>query len=135
MTKSKKYRDLILDNVHPINEVIDNRIAPFNWLSEQIYAGKAQLKINTVDFIIAKILQRNDQIYNFQKKLSFDLFVIGYFRKAFNPTYRVAEALTDFYLEMRILPNIIAIPKNVLMKAPKLFVNKFRNGVLIYERG
>lgn len=135
MGKKKDYRELILSNTIKIEEVQDNLIGPFQCLAESIREGKAKLRINTVDFIVLKILNKKGRVYTFNKKYTFDVFVFGTFRKFFNPTYRVAEALASFYLEMGILPNIIAVPKHILMKNPKEFVNKFRNGVLIYERG
>ena len=135
MGKKKEYRDLILSNTIRVEEVQDNSIGPFNCLAESIREGKANLKINTVDFIVLKILNKNGNVFNFERKYAFDVYVLGTFRKIFNPTYRVAEAFAEFYMEMRILPNIIPVPKHILMKNPKEFVNKIRNGVLIYERG
>lgn len=135
MTKAKEYRELIKGNTLPIDIIDEKRIAPFRHLSQSIYDGKAPLKINTVDFIIFKILNKNKKIYQFKRQYSFDVFVFGSFRKSFNPTYKVAEALADFYLELKIMPNIISIPKHTFMKDPKTYINKFRNGVIIYERG
>jgi len=135
MEKIYDYITLIKKNTLQPDEIVDNRIQVFAWLSQSIYEGKAPLKINTVDFIIAKILNQKKEIYNFQKKFTFDVYVIGTFRKTFLPTYRVAEAFTDFYLETNILPNIISIPKHLFLKKPKWFIKKFRNGVRIYEKG
>jgi len=135
MAQKKEYRDLILSNTIRIEEVQDNFIKPFNWLAESIREGKAKLNINTVDFIVLKILNENGNVYRFERKYTFDVYVFGTFRKHFNPTYKVAEAFAEFYLEMGILPNIIPVPKPISMKNPKEFVNKIRNGVLIYERG
>lgn len=135
MAQKKEYRDLILSNTIRIEEVQDNFIKPFNRLAESIREGKAKLNINTVDFIVLKILNKNGNVYRFERKHTFDVYVFGTFRKHFNPTYKVAEAFAEFYLEMGILPNIIPVPKHILMKNPKEFVNKIRNGVLIYERG
>lgn len=135
VSKKKNYKELILLNTVNIKEIQDDLIGPFQRLAESIREDKAKLKINTVDFIILKILNKKGRVYTFNKKYTFDVFVFGTFLKLFNPTYRVAEAFVSFYLEMDILPNIIAVPKHILMKNPKEFVNKFRNGVLIYERG
>lgn len=134
MTKKKEYRELVLTNTHRIEEIDDRHIEPFRSLANSIYEGKANLRINTVDFIVGKILDENKRVYIFEAKQSFDVYVIGTFRKLFNPTYKVAEAFTEFYLEMGILPNIIAVPRHNLMKYPKVFTSKIRNGVLIYER-
>ena len=111
----------------------DNNIQPFKWLSDEIYEGKAPLKLNTVQFIVVKILNTKNQSYNLKNKQSFDVYVIGDFRKTFNPVLRVAEAFASFYLEMGILPNIISIPKHIL-KDNKELLYKLKNGVLIYER-
>ena len=132
----KKYRDLILGNVVLLGETPREGREPFLQLSEQIYAGKSVLRVNTVDFIVAKILDSKGRIYKFsQKRRYFNVYVIGTFRKVFRPTYYVAEALADFYLEMNVLPSIIAIPKHVFMKDTRRYANRIRGGVLLYERG
>ncbi|CAN0508681.1 unnamed protein product, partial [Discosporangium mesarthrocarpum] len=101
------YKKSILTNVVTINQIPDQQYAGrFSWLSDSIYNGKTGIKINTIDYIIANILDRRRNIYKFENKQSFDLYVIGSFRKSFNPTLKVAEALADFYLETKILPNI-----------------------------
>lgn len=135
MTTRKEYRDLVLGNVIFLEDIPQVDLGPFVWLSDQIYDGKLALRVNTVDFIVAKILNTKGGIYKFnRKRRSFDVYVIGTFKKVFQPTYRVAEALTDFYLEMAILPNIIAVPKHIFMKDTIGFVNRIRGGVLLYER-
>lgn len=63
MAKTKKYREMIKDNTLLFDIIVENKIAPFRNLSESIYAGKAPLKINTVDFIIFKILNKDKHIY------------------------------------------------------------------------
>ena len=135
MTQRKEYRELILGNVFPLDDINQVGLEPFLWLSNEIYEGKALLRINTVDFIVAKILNAKGRIFKFSRQQRyFDLFVIGTFRKVFRPTYYVAEALTDFYLEMNILPNIIAVPKHIFMKNTRGYVNRIKGGVLLYER-
>ena len=135
MTQRKKYRDLILGNVVSLDEISREGREPFLWLSKQIYEGKSILKVNTVDFVVAKILDSKGRIYKFSRKRRyFDVYVIGTFRKVFRPTYYVAEALADFYLEMNVLPNIIAIPKHMFMKDARRYTNRIRGGVLLYER-
>ena len=134
MTKKVTYQDLILGNTIPIENYMKDGIESFKWLSDSIKEGKKPLKSNSVDFIIIKILNRNLAIYKFQKKPSFDVYVIGTFRTFFTPTYNVAEAFAEFYLEMGILPNIISVPKRQLMENSKEYANKLRNGILIYER-
>ena len=129
------YRESIYSDVIDVHQIADRQsVQPFVWLSNSIRNGKVNLKINTVDFIIIKILDRNHNVYKFKTKQSFDVYVIGSFRKFFNPTLKVAEAFADFYLEMGILPNIISIPKHIYIKNIKHFHSKLRNGVLIYER-
>ncbi|TVL99792.1 MAG: hypothetical protein CV087_16780 [Candidatus Brocadia sp. WS118] len=134
MTKKVKYRELVFGNTIPIQQIEDSSIEPFRWLAESIQEGKVNLKVNTVDFIVLKILTKKKKIYKLNRLQSFDVYVIGTFRKFFKPTYKVAEAFAEFYLEMNILPNIIAVPKHVLMNNAKQFANKLRDGVLIYER-
>lgn len=134
MTKKVTYQDLILGNTIPIENYMKEGIDSFKWLSNSIKDGKKPLKTNSVDFIVIKILNRNLAIYKFQKKPSFDVYVIGTFRTFFTPTYKVAEAFAEFYLEMGILPNIISVPKKQLMENSKKYANKLRNGILIYER-
>lgn len=132
----KEYRDLILGNVVLLGEIPREGLEPFLWLSDQIYTGKSVLRVNTVDFIVAKILDSKGRIYKFSRKRRyFNVYVIGTFRKVFRPTYYVAEALADFYLEMNVLPSIIAIPKHVFMKDTRRYANQIRGGVLLYERG
>lgn len=134
MTKKKEYRELILDHTVPITQIEDNLIEPFRMLSYLIYDGKINLKINTVDFIIAKLIGRDNRIYRFNKKDSFDVYVLGTFRTYFSPTFNVAKTFANFYLEHGIMPNIISVPKHILMNNTKTYVNKIRGGVLVYER-
>ena len=136
MTSRKvKYQDLVLGNTIPIDNYMKEGIEPFKWLSNSIQEGKRPLKSNTVDFIVLKILNRNLAVYKFNRKPSFEVYVIGTFRSYFNPTYKVAEAFAEFYLKMGVLPNIISVPKSELMKNTKEYANKLRNGILVYERG
>ena len=134
MTIATEYNEIILGHTIPIEYIDDNRIEPFRELSRSIYDGKAELKINTVDFIVAKLLGRNKRVYTFDRKESFDVYVFGTFRKYFTPTYKVAEAFAHFYMEIGIMPNIKAVPKHILMNNIKGYVNRIRGGVLIYER-
>jgi len=134
MTKRKEYKELILSNVKRVDEIYDNSISPFKLLADEIKEGKKDLKINTVDFIIAKILTKENRVYDLSRTDSFDVYVIGTFRKSFNPTLRVAEAFADFYLKQGMMPKIIPITKHGFMENPNIFVNKIKNGVLIYER-
>lgn len=118
----------------PIDQVDDNRIQSYQWLSNEIYSGKKALKNNSVEFIIAKILNQYKNVNNriYQREY-FDLYVIGSFRKTFKPTYNVAQSLAEYYLEVGIMPNVICIPKHVLIKN-SVFFNKLKNGVILYER-
>lgn len=134
MNSEEEYKQFIIKHTLGFEEVQDNNIWQFNWLKESIYEGKRPLKINTVDFIIFKILTNDLRVYKFYRKKEFDVFVFGSFRKFFNPTTKVADALADFYLEFQILPNIISVPKHILLKHKKEFANKIRNGVRVYER-
>lgn len=135
MTKNKvTYQELVLGNTIPIEQYQKEGIQPFRWLSDSMIEGKRSLNINTVDFIVIKILDRKLGVYRFYKKPSFDVYVIGTFRTYFNPIFKVAQAFAEFYLEMGILPNIISVPKKELMDNTKEYANKLRNGILLYER-
>lgn len=134
MNKANQYNEIIKNNTISLDQVFDNRIGTFRWLSEMIYEGKYPLKINTVDYIIAKILNKKKNIYDLKRKEFFDVFVIGSFRTTFTPTLKVAESFADFYLEMKVLPNIIAVPKSIFIKNSMIYTNKIRNGVVLYER-
>lgn len=135
MIKNKvTYQELVLGNTIPIDQYHKEGIEPFRWLGESITEGKRRLKFNSVDFIIIKVLNRNLGVYRFDKKPSFDVYVIGTFRSFFNPTFKVSQAFAEFYLEMGVLPNIISVPKKELMENTKEYANKLRNGILLYER-
>lgn len=111
-----------------------NYLGNFKWLSESIQTGKSNLKINTVDFIVIKILNRKNDIVNLSRQNSFDVFVLGSFKKYFTTTYKVAQTFSDFYLKMGILPNIISVPRHIFLSNKNIYLNRIRNGVLIYER-
>ncbi len=127
--------EIIKEWTIPVFEVNDQRVAPFRWLSQTIRDGKAPLKINSVEFIIANIMDRNRKVYKFERKYSFDLYVIGSFRTHFTPAQKVSETLVDFYLEFNILPIIHTIPKIMILENEKYFSKNLKGGVLIYERG
>lgn len=135
MNSKRDYRQLIKDAVTPIQDLELQELDQFRWLSESIQYGKAPLKSNTVDFIIIKVLNKRGNVFNFHKKQSFDVYVIGSFRKYFTPTLRVAEAFAEFYLEMAILPNIISVPKHRFLRDLNRYQKKIENGILVYERG
>lgn len=130
---SRDYKEIIRSITIPIDNVDDNLIGIFKWLSTEIYEGKAPLKSNSIHFIIVKILNRKGQTNDIRKHDCFDVFVIGDFRKSFNPTLRVAEAFGRFYLEMGVLPNIIPVPKHTLLNNRDI-INRIKKGVVIYER-
>jgi hypothetical protein len=125
--------DYIKGATQPIDQIEDNFIGSFKWLSHEIYEGKAPLKTNSVQFIIAKILSKNGQTIDISKKDFFIVYVVGDFKKSFTPVLRVAEAFASFYCEIGILPNIVPIPKHILKKDKELLY-KLKNGVVIYER-
>ena len=125
--------DYIRDSTVPINDIDDNFISIFKWLSGEIYEGKAPLKTNSVQFIIIKILTRQRQTIDIRRRDHFDVYVVGDFKKTFSPVLRVAEAFATFYSKIGILPNIVPIPKHVLKKDRELLY-KLKNGVILYER-
>lgn len=117
----------------PIEQINDNFIDIFKWLSNEIYRGKAPLRSNSVQFIIAKILSKQGQTIDIRKKDFFIVYIVGDFKKSFTPVLRVAEAFANFYSEIGILPSIVPLPKHILKKDIAL-LHKIKNGVLIYER-
>lgn len=117
----------------PILEINDDLIGIFKGLSEEIYQGKAPLKTNSVQFIVAKILTTQGKTVDIRKKDYFNVYVVGDFKKTFTPVLRVAEAFGGFYSEIGIMPNIIPIPKHIIKKNKELLY-KLRNGVMLYER-
>lgn len=116
-----------------VMDINDNLIYPFTWLSEEIHQGKSPLKLNSAHFIIAKVLTRNRQVIDIRKREKFDVYIIGDFKKSFNPILRVAEAFASFYIEWGVLPNIIPLPKTTILKNERLLL-KLKNGLLLYER-
>lgn len=127
------YISYIKENTKRVETIDDNFIGSFKWLSQEIYDGKAPLKSNSVQFIVVKILNRKGQTNDVKRRDTFDVYVVGDFRKTFTPALKVAEAFSNFYIEMGILPNIIPIPKTVIQDNKEILY-KLKNGVLIYER-
>lgn len=117
-----------------VNRIEGTGVGVFRWLSESIYSGKTPLKINSVQLVVAKILDRQGRVRNFERRPTFDLYVFGTFRQSFKPTQKVAQALADFYLETAILPNIVPVPKNVFMRNVHGITKKVQGSVIIYER-
>lgn len=134
MTKKRSYKEIITENIIRIENISDINIGPYEWLAQSIQANKEKIRIETIDYIIVKILNRNKMISTLRRKSSFDVFVIGSFRKYFSATEKVANLFSEFYLEMGVLPNIIVIPKSIFIKYTNNYINKIKNGVLIYER-
>jgi hypothetical protein len=131
----EKYRDLVTNSTKPI-EVVNNfpNGQPIAWLSEQIYNGKRKLNYNSVDFIVLKILNRKENLLDYGSLDFMNVIVIGTFKSEFIPTVKVAEAFAEFYLEMKVLPNIILMTKKEFFSNISLSINRIRNGVLIYDR-
>jgi len=130
-----EYRNIILKATKPIeylNQYSD--IAAIRWLTEQISSGKKDLKYNSVDFIIARLLTRNESLIKYQRKSQIDFYVIGPFRTEFIPIMKVAEAFAEFYLEMLVMPNIITISKRDFLLNIKYSLRKINNGIRIYDR-
>jgi len=130
-----EYRTIILNSTKPIEFLYQFQdLGSIRWLAEQISSGKKDLKYNSVDFIIARLLTKKESLINYQRKMLIDFYVIGPFRTEFIPTMKVAEAFAEFYLEMRIMPNIITISKKDFLLNIKYSINKINNGIRIYDR-
>ncbi len=140
MAKSKTdrnndYREIVLNSTKPITFVNQfNNGQPLLRLAEQIQEGKKILKYNSVDFIIGKLLNRNESLIDYYKKDFINIYVIGTFKSEFIPTMKVADAFAEFYLEMRVMPNIIPITKKEFLENLNFSLTKIRNGILIYDR-
>lgn len=132
--KTLTYQELVLKNTIPIEGFEKRGIEPFKHLSRQMTNRINPLKFKTIDYIIVRVLNRNLNVYNFESKASFDVYVIGTFRTFFNPTLEVAKSFAEFYLEMGILPNVITVPKKELLENAQKYSNKLKNGILLYER-
>lgn len=117
----------------PLHAIEGRYVDTFRWLSDEIYQGKALIETNSVQFIIAKVLNRQHQIRDISRKDSFTVYVVGSFKKSFIPVQRVAEAFANFYIEMGVLPNIIPISQSTLVNHPEL-LPQIKYGILLYER-
>lgn len=133
--RNNDYRQIVLNSTKPIEFVNQfNNGQPILWLADQIRHGKKKLKYNSVDFIIGKILSKNERLIDYYKKDFINIYVIGTFKSEFIPTMKVADAFAEFYLEMRVMPNIIPITKKEFIGNLNFSVTKIRNGILIYDR-
>lgn len=133
--RNNDYREIVLNSTKPITFVNQfNNGQPLVWLAEQIQEGKKSLKYNSVDFIIGKFLNRNENLIDYYKKDFINIYVIGTFKSEFIPTMKVANAFAEFYLEMRVMPNIIPITKKEFLQNLSFSLTKIRNGILIYDR-
>ncbi len=131
---TSEYLNPVREIAVSVNQLEHIEAGVFRWLSESIYMGKTPLKINSVQLIVAKILDRQGRVRNFKRRPTFDLYVFGTFRQSFKPTEKVAQTLADFYLETAILPNIVPVPKNVFTRNVQGITKKLQGGVIIYER-
>lgn len=133
--RGSDYREMVLSSTKPIEFVnqFDNG-QPILWLAEQIKEGKKRLKYNSVDFIIGKLLNKNEKLIDYYRKDVINIYVIGTFKSELIPTMKVAEVFAEFYLEMRVMPNIIPITKKNFLENINFSLTKIRNGVLIYDR-
>lgn len=133
---SVKYRQAIKTYTRSVESLQQNdpNASMIYWLSKEIYIGKRSLKYNSVDFIIGKFLTKQERVINFTKRRSVILYVIGTFINEFHPITKVAEAFAEFYLEMKVMPEIITITKSQFLADLNSSVRKINNGVLIYDR-
>ena len=135
LDRDNNYREIVLNATKPVTFVNQfNNGQPILWLAHQIEDGKNKLKYNSVDFIIGKLLNRNERLIDYYKKDFINIYVIGTFRSEFISTTKVADAFAEFYLEMRVMPNIIPISKKEFLENLNFSLTKIRNGILIYDR-
>lgn len=130
-----RYRNTIRGYTKPVKymEQFDNG-GTVKWLANQIRDGARPLKYNSIDFIIGKFLDKRERLINYSHKDFINIYVIGTFRNEFIPTMKVAKALAEFYLEMRVMPNINIISKKNSLADPALLKTRIINGILIYDR-
>lgn len=132
MTESQ-IANYIKSTTIPISDIDGNSISIFKWLSSEIYEGKSQLKSNSIQFIILKILTKQKQTIDIKRRDHFDVYVVGNFRKIFSPVLQIAETFATLYSEIGVLPNIVPVPI-YLIKNNKEILYNLKNGVLLYER-
>lgn len=131
----EEYRRIVDKYTKPLHTLQQVQGADvIRWLSEEIYHGKRNLKYNSVDFIIGKFLTRNDKLIDFKRYDHINLYILGTFTNEFVPVQKVADALATFYLEMKVMPNLITVSKKQFLKDTNAIISKIRNGILIYDR-
>jgi hypothetical protein len=128
------YRNSIIGITKPI-EYVDKYPSgqSIRFLSDEIINGKRKLSHNSVDFMVAKLLDKKGNALELTNRDYLNIYVVGKFRSDFVPIIKVAEALAGFYIEMKILPNLISLTKNEIL-SDKRVLEKLRNGILIYDR-
>lgn len=130
----KSYREAVIQTTKSIDYLNNfNAGQSIYWLSQEIYDGKKKLNYNSVDFIVAKLLDRRGELINYKGKEFINLYIIGTFKNDFIPTYKVAQALATFYMEMKVIPNLITITKKEFISDPQI-ITRLKNGILIYDR-
>lgn len=103
------------------------------FISNEINESKYILQNKSIHFIVLKMFNERWKNIHINDKDFFDVYIIGDFKKVFKPTLTVAKALARFYSEIGILPNLIAVSKEIL-RQDKDMLDRLKNGVNIYER-
>lgn len=135
----EQYRQTVRANTLNANEMYKYDLHLFSQLSEDIEKGKVNLKVNSVEFMVAKVPSRyfpstNPAPIDLSRQGYFNLIVLGEFKRTFEPTVKVARALSEFYLEYNILPRLVAIPRSSMLKDLDRLAQIVQNGILLYER-
>lgn len=129
------YRELIRRQTVRIDSIERADFSQLAYLADEIQKGKINLKVNSVQFMIAKVLNSKGRPIDLRRAGYFNLLVLGDFKKTFSPTFKVAQALAVFYQEFQILPRLVVIPQYAATQDLNRFSKIIQDGVLIYDRG
>jgi hypothetical protein len=128
------HRQEILANTEHISNLTDGNAEKFKVLSQRIHYSKNGLETKNVVYIIIQILNQKGEIYAFKQKKSFEFWVIGSYKRIFQPTKMISDALSEFFLEHTIIPEIKAVPISDFNLNSKFYIDKLKRGVIIYDR-
>jgi len=135
----EQYKQTVRANTLKVKEIYQYDLHLFSQLSEDIEKGKVNLNVNSVEFMVAKVPSKyfpsiNPAPIDLSRRGYFNLIVLGEFKRTFEPTVKVAKALSDFYLEYNILPRLVPIPRSSVYRELDKLAEIVRNGILLYER-
>jgi hypothetical protein len=106
----------------------------FIGLAENIQFGKSNLLTNSVHFILADILDKDEIPRNLNYAGYFELIVIGDFGNRVRLVEEVAESLTNFYINTEILPRIRPINEEYLSAHMEKYEKLLKKTTKLYDR-